>query len=138
MKMLLIVGLCLMAGHGAAQTVYKCRHAGGAVVYQSAVCAGFTEKQWTATPAPAAGSGASQARAAAERSIERDRQSLKDSNRAAPVRPGRRAKIRATRRAPTACERARLARAAAHERRGVRWSFDDASRSDARVFKACR
>jgi len=130
-------GLLLMcfSGLATAQSVYKCRDAAGAVVYQSQACSGITEKQWTPDLDAAVPSSAT--REAAQRSIERDRQYLQASNRATtPRRDRRTAASRVATVSP--CERERQARAAAHERRGVRWSFDDASRWDARVFKACR
>ncbi len=138
MKMILMLGLCLLADNAGAQTIYKCRDAAGAVAYQSAVCSGATEKYWTADPALGAGAATSTARAAAERSIEHDRQYLIGSNRATTARNSRRVVTRATHDAPSPCERERKARAAAHERRGVRWSYTDASYWDGRVFKVCR
>ncbi|WDS36880.1 DUF4124 domain-containing protein [Pseudoxanthomonas sp.] len=134
MRLILLLGLCLLTEGAGAQSVYKCRDAAGTVVYQSDACAGITEKQWTTDPNIGA---TTTERNAAERSIERDRQYLKSSNRVPAARSTRRSHApRAS--APSPCERARQARAAAHERKGVRWSYSDASSWDARVFKVCR
>lgn len=138
MKTILLLGLCLLTESAGAQSVYKCRDTAGAVVYQSAACDGAAEKHWTADPSLAAGAGASNARTAAERSIEHDRQYLKASNRATTARNSRRTVTRARGNTPNPCERERRARAAAHERRGVHWSYTDASYWDGRVFKVCR
>ncbi|AER56412.1 hypothetical protein DSC_08810 [Pseudoxanthomonas spadix BD-a59] len=141
MKRIVVMALCLLAAGANAQSVYKCRDGAGVVVYQSQACSGRIEKQWTPDPGLAAAPSAE--RTAAERSIARDRKSLQASNRRMlaqqvqrrPV-PPRRAKARTT--TVSACQRARSARAAAHARKGLHWSFDDASRWDARVFKVCR
>lgn len=135
MKMILMLGLCLLAGSAGAQSVYKCRDAAGATVYQSDACSGATEKEWTTVAVAGADSND---REAAERSIERDRQYLKSSNRVPAVRNVYRRTATRASNAPSPCERERQARATAHERRGLRWSFKDASYWDARVFKACR
>lgn len=132
-RMLCMLLACLSAG-ASAQSVYKCRDGQGAVSYQSQACSGRAEKQWDTSPALTA--EPSPERLAADRSIERDRQSLK-----AKQRPARQAKLfggRQGRSTPSPCERERKARAAAHQRRGVRWSFKDASYWDGRVFGACR
>jgi hypothetical protein len=135
MKMILLLGFCLLAEVAGAQSIYKCREAAGTVVYRSDACSGTIEKQWTVVPVVGA---ASADREAAERSIERDRQSLKSSNRVPAARKTRRRAGTRASNAPSPCERERRARAAAHERRGLRWSFKDASYWDARVFKVCR
>lgn len=135
--------LCLLlagaSGAASAQSVYKCRQADGAVVYQSIACEGRTEKQWTPDPAVAASRSSAMERAAAAQKIERDRQALKASHRPAVTnrRTTRTSSIPREPR-PSACERERAARAAAHARRGVRWSYAEASYWDARVFKVCR
>ncbi|SEL07417.1 protein of unknown function [Pseudoxanthomonas sp. GM95] len=135
MKLVLMLALCALATSATAQSVYRCRDAAGAVVYQSAACSGKTEKTWMADPGLA--TTASAERQAAERSIARDRQYLQASNRPKPVRTPRLAS-RASTRALSPCERERQARHAAHERTGVRWSYREASYWDARVFKVCR
>lgn len=137
MKTCLILGLCLAGATASAQSVYRCRDAAGALVYQSQACAGTAEKQWNADPGLSAASSAEWI--AAGRSIARDRQPMQPG--ACHQRHGARLRIQQTRpmaAAPSACERQRKARADAHARKGVRWSFDDASRWDARVFKVCR
>ncbi len=134
-----MLGLLLagFSGTVGAQSVYKCRDAADAIVYQSEVCSGTTEKRWIVDPEVNVGPSAE--RSAADRSIERDRQSLQASNPVSRQRATGSARANHRRAAaPSACERERKARAAAHERRGVHWSFDDASRWDGRVFKACR
>jgi hypothetical protein len=140
-KTFLKLGLLLMAGQASAQAVYKCGGEQG-VAYQSTPCSRVALKQWSHVDEIAVPGGVL-TRAEAERRIAATRKAWQAS--ATPPRVPR-----ATRRLKTTdaarvarprlsdCERARAARGAAHARRGVRWSFDDASRWDAKVFKVCR
>lgn len=139
----LLMGLA--AGDAGAQAVYRCAASQG-TAYQSLPCAGVELQHWKradliAVPGPRVGDEV------ARRAIERTRKAWQASLADAAPRTwsrGHRPRIarpvsRPARERPVnACERARKARAAAHARRGLRWSFDDASRWDAAVFKVCR
>ncbi len=142
---LLLLLLGLAAGDAGAQAVYRCAAAQGAA-YQEAPCAGLPLQTWAraelvAVPGPRLD------REEAQRRIETTREAWQaslnqaESRAASRVRFSRGARSRpAAMRIPRAdaCARARAARAAAHARRGLHWSFDDASRWDASVFKVCR
>jgi hypothetical protein len=138
MKRMLMLGLLLLAGHAGAQSIYKC-DSGDGVAYQATPCAGAMLQRWEHADAIAVPGGAL-TRAEAERRIETTRRAWQAS--ATPRREPRTTRRlqapRVARRTLSDCERARAARSAAHARRGLRWSFDDASRWDAKVFKVCR
>lgn len=141
----LLLLLSLAADHAGAQAVHRCAAAQG-VAYQEAPCAGLPLQTWVraelvAVPGPPLDRDEAQRRIevtrkawqaslakAAPRATSRARSARGARSRQAPVRIPR----------ADACERARAARAAAHARRGLHWSFDDASRWDAAVFKVCR
>ena len=129
---LLLAGLTASSG---AQSVYKCRDAKGAPVYQSAPCAN-AEKRWD-TQASTTTWDEYYKRQAADRKIAADRRHMRA--RAQQFQAGQGPVGTAvTSSNADACDRAKAARAQAYQAMGVKRDFEASRHWDNVVWNACK
>ena len=135
MKWILGMLLAGLAASSGAQSVYKCRDAKGAPVYQSEPCAN-AEKRWD-TQAPTTTWDDYYKRQAADRKIAADRRHMRV--RAQEIAAGSGPVGAAVGpQASSACQQAKAQRQAAYDAAGINRSFELSRQMDDLVYNACK
>lgn len=129
---MLLAGLAVSSG---AQSVYKCRDAKGAPVYQSEPCAN-AEKRWDAQPSTTTWDDYYK-RQAADRKIAADRRHMRARARELSAGEG---PVGASVSTPNAdaCQQAKERRQAAYDAAGLNRSFNLSRQMDEMVYNACK
>lgn len=141
MRWMLLVGLLALAMPASAQRVYKCVSHGGAVSYQSALCAPTAkqEKSWDAKPEPPPTNAERWRRHYERRRGEADSQYLSGlaGTSQSPAR-AQGAAIPSSSGSSARCEQTKRRRDAAYERLGLNRTFEQSSHWDGVVREACK